>query len=139
MTVNPPLVRNMYGTWLDRFEQLDLCPWPGPKPVASDRAALLVGRQNDAETFRQLVHQHRLVILDGESGVGKTSLLQAKLVPTLRDAGYVVAACRDWTDDTQRADVADTAAFLAGKIREELLSDDDPKVVAMAEIGRAHV
>jgi len=70
-------------------------------------------------TFLQLVGENRLVILDGRSGVGKSSLLQASLVPVLREKLYAVAECSDWSD------VADLEAhdLLGAKIFAALATD----------------
>jgi ABC-type sulfate/molybdate transport systems ATPase subunit len=56
--------------------KLDQCPWPGPRPlVHPEEAYSLIGRERDARDFLSSVKQHRLVVLAGESGVGKSSLL----------------------------------------------------------------
>ena len=59
---------------------------------------VLKGRNDESKTFLQLVGENRLVILDGRSGVGKSSLLQASLVPALRSMRYAVAECAEWSD-----------------------------------------
>ncbi|MGO8503790.1 hypothetical protein AB9F35_20110 [Rhizobium leguminosarum] len=48
-----------------------------------DRREHLVGREDDIEALSQLSRQHPLVFLEGESGAGKSALLQAGLVPDL--------------------------------------------------------
>jgi hypothetical protein len=57
-----------------------------------------------------------LILLTGSSGVGKTSLLGAGLIPELNEAGYYVAFCRGWGG---RHGEADAAAFLASKLHEQ--------------------
>jgi len=54
------------------------------------------GREHEtAALFDKVIHRdYRLGILFGESGCGKTSLLQAGLIPRLWEAGYVPIYCR---------------------------------------------
>lgn len=109
---------NRLQRWRLRFQELDACPWPGPRPLRGgpdgDGAHLLIGRDADRTRFRAEVDRHRLVWLTGPSGVGKTSLIEAGLVPELRDRGdYVVALCRDWSGG---GDAADPLAFLVNKV-----------------------
>jgi hypothetical protein len=96
------------------------CPWPGPRPLEQDRDAehLLVGREEDKVRFRAEVRQHRLILLAGPSGVGKTSLLEVGLLNELQANGYTVAVCRDWSGA-----VGNAAAFLAEMLRPQLLRE----------------
>lgn len=66
-------------------------PFVGLRPLQAGEDALLLGRDkewllNDKEsTLREDVHAFSKVVLWGDCGVGKTSLIQAGLLPTLRD------------------------------------------------------
>jgi hypothetical protein len=115
--------------WRHALATLDRqCPWPGPRPLAEldldefgDVSHVLVGRERDRRDFlREVDTGHRLIFLTGPSGVGKTSLLQVGLVPVLRDHGYRVAVCRDWTRDDRDASPAE---FLATKVRGQLVNE----------------
>src|SRR4051812_48418967 len=105
--------------WRKRLRDLeDECPWPGPRPFDEEtEQSLLVGRKSDRASFLTEVTNHRLIFLTGVSGVGKTSLLNAGLVPDLRAAGYVVAVCRDWHGTGVGMGAAE---FLAEKVRVQL-------------------
>lgn len=46
------------------------------------------GREDESERLFQLVEFNRLTVVFGESGMGKTSLLNAGLFPRLREGGY---------------------------------------------------
>lgn len=86
--------------WLTELERLDHCPWAGPRPLTRETdVQLFVGRKAEASDFISRVKQHRLVILSGDSGVGKSSLVNMKLLPALQRAGYKVIACQDWSGD----------------------------------------
>ncbi len=66
---------------------------------ARDRA-LFFGRDREIEELTALIHAQRLALLYGASGVGKTSLLQAGVIPRLTgaDPGYTVINVRALTD-----------------------------------------
>ena len=61
------------------------------------------GRDRDRDEVVKMVTADgfRAGLLYGESGVGKTSLLQAALVPALRDHGAVVVPCTDLANPAQ--------------------------------------
>ncbi len=61
---------------------------------------LFFGRDQEIERLAALIHAHRLVLLYGASGTGKTSLLQAGVIPRLRysDPGYAVILVRALED-----------------------------------------
>lgn len=80
-------------------EQESRCPWPGPRPLTQADAGLLCGRDMDFLKFMSVCRDSQIVILHGESGVGKSSLLDAKFLPALRHEQYFVAICRDWGGD----------------------------------------
>lgn len=82
-------------------------PWPGPRPLREEDAQdqLLVGREEDLDHFLDQMQASRMLHLTGVSGVGKSSMLMAGIVPHLRQMGYLVAHCRDW-------DIPDDVPFL---------------------------
>jgi len=100
---------------------------------AKDRA-LFFGRDREIEELAALVHAHRLVLLYGASGVGKTSLLQAGVIPRLEEAkpGYTVVSVRALTDPS-----AAIRAALRRQLSDiELPSDDAPLVGFLAAATR---
>ena len=123
--------------WRQSFKTIDDCPWPGPRPLThNDAALMLVGRDQDKVEFRRLIEQNRLVILSGGTGVGKSSLLMCGLEPTLRKAGFTVAVCREW-DKT--ANAPDAATYLSNALRHSLarqgiadLPDDNNSIPIIA-------
>jgi hypothetical protein len=66
---------------------------------AKDRA-MFFGRDREIEELTALIHAHRLVLLYGASGVGKTSLLHAGVILRLEEAepGYTVFSVRALSD-----------------------------------------
>lgn len=67
----------------------------------------LIGRDEDLSRLVNAVKQHRLVLLDGESGCGKSALISAGLLPVLQSApGLLPVVIREWGDDWVRGPLA---------------------------------
>jgi hypothetical protein len=62
-------------------------PFPGPKPYFQNQRALFFGRDEEIDELTSLVLSTSAVLLYAPSGSGKSSLLQAGLVPSLEDFG----------------------------------------------------
>lgn len=65
-------------------------PYPGPRPFQIKEKEKFFGRDEEKEDLATLISAHRLVFLYAESGMGKTSLLNASLIPTLDQQGFDV-------------------------------------------------
>jgi hypothetical protein len=63
---------------------VDFCPYPGPHPFREEDAGFFFGREAVTEHLLEAVPRHNLVALVGPSASGKTSLLNAGLIPGLR-------------------------------------------------------
>lgn len=63
-------------------------PYPGPRPFKGDEK--LFGRDREAMELLDLLIAERIVLLYSPSGAGKTSLIQAKLIPALEGEGFQV-------------------------------------------------
>jgi DNA-binding winged helix-turn-helix (wHTH) protein len=61
-------------------------------------AGIFFGREAEVEVIRSRVVSHRSFILHGRSGVGKTSIVRAGLMPRLKAEGHLVFAIRCFTD-----------------------------------------
>ena len=70
---------------LERLQKLryGFCPFPGAAPFETAHSELFFGRDDFQQTLISRVQSSRLCVLTGASGVGKTSLLQAGLMPKL--------------------------------------------------------
>jgi hypothetical protein len=69
-------------------------PWLGLDPFTEEVCEYFFGRDGEANDLFQRVVNKPLTILFGRSGLGKTSILQAALVPRLRDAGFLPTVLR---------------------------------------------
>lgn len=106
-------------------EEYAQCYWPGPWTMEdAGRVDQMLGRDEDARDLTLLVRDTKLVVLSGESGVGKSSLLQLKALPALRREGFVTLVIRRWDGHgagTERASGSyGISTFIAGKLRAEL-------------------
>ena len=61
----------------------DASPYVGPVPFERQHEDLFFGRQREIRQLMYLLIPERIVLLHSPSGAGKTSLIQAGLIPTL--------------------------------------------------------
>ncbi len=65
-------------------------PYVGPRPFERQDSARFFGRDQEARELLSLVVANRAVVLYAQSGAGKTSLLNAQVVPLLEAEGFEV-------------------------------------------------
>lgn len=65
-------------------------PYVGPYSFEEKNAGLFFGRDDEAQALLSLVVSERVIVLCSPSGAGKTSLLNARLVPGLREKSFHV-------------------------------------------------
>ena len=70
-------------------------PYVGLRPYEADESLLFFGRAEQTLELLQRLHEHHFVAVVGSSGCGKSSLLRAGLIPTLK-AGYLVEDSDHW-------------------------------------------
>jgi hypothetical protein len=63
-------------------------PWLGLSSYSEETRAYFHGRDDEAAELARRVQRKLLTVLFGQSGLGKTSLLRAGLVPRLRGEGF---------------------------------------------------
>ncbi|MBL1101543.1 nSTAND1 domain-containing NTPase [Streptomyces coffeae] len=118
--------------WRRRWEQTDTEITAQPRPPEEDEwppyrglerfepgdAELFFGREETTAQLEAMARRHRLSVMVGASGSGKSSLLRAGLIPRLRrsgqDAGQMPAAVRVLTPGAQPMDRADLLAPAEG-------------------------
>ncbi|MDE2234730.1 MAG: hypothetical protein KGK44_04175 [Gammaproteobacteria bacterium] len=81
--MNPPLAASDPTLTLDPEN-----PWLGLFSYTEETRAYFHGRDAEAAELARRVQRTILTVLFGQSGLGKTSLLRAGLVPRLRNEGY---------------------------------------------------
>ena len=69
-------------------------PWPGLAAFTEELREFFHGRAEEADELSRRVQRKSLTVLFGQSGLGKSSLLQAGLFPLLRAGGFVPVPIR---------------------------------------------
>ncbi len=69
-------------------------PWPGLAPFTEEESRLFHGRDEEVRTLLRLIERKPLTVLFGQSGLGKSSLLNAGVFPQLRATGYCPSSIR---------------------------------------------
>ena len=82
-------VARLVAVWPEALESVPPCPYRGLLPFRADdaEAGLFVGREEESARLRRMAEERALVVVIGPSGVGKSSLVTAGLLPTLLGAG----------------------------------------------------
>jgi WD40 repeat protein/energy-coupling factor transporter ATP-binding protein EcfA2 len=73
------------------------CPYPGIEPL-TDRKHLF-GRDSDIDNITKKLEEDGLVYLVGESGIGKTSVVQMGVIPHFENKGWITAGI--WNPTTE--------------------------------------
>ena len=79
--------------------KLEAEPFFGLKAIDEDRAHLFFGRERETDALVQLLYREPLVMVTGDSGSGKSSLVRAGLVPRWR-GGALAQAMGERPGDT---------------------------------------
>ena len=65
-------------------------PYVGPRTFSYEQRHLFFGRDREGRDLLARVLSERLVLFYAQSGAGKSSLINTRLIPRLRDVGYAV-------------------------------------------------
>jgi hypothetical protein len=65
-------------------------PYVGPRPFEREERNLFFGREREISELQSLLTAHRTLLLYAASGAGKTSLLNAGLLPLMEQEGFEV-------------------------------------------------
>jgi WD40 repeat protein len=80
MTIDAEVARKSFPAQHNLAE-----PYVGPQPFEARHASVFFGRTREAEDIVSLVLAHQVVLIYSPSGAGKSSVINAQVVPTLRD------------------------------------------------------
>lgn len=61
--------------------------YPGVKPFRTDQRQIFFGRERDIRSFYQFLQLEKIAVLYSRSGLGKSSMLNAGLIPLILDQG----------------------------------------------------
>jgi WD40 repeat protein/energy-coupling factor transporter ATP-binding protein EcfA2 len=72
------------------------CPYPGLEAFTAEDAetGVFVGREVETRQLREMLRKQELVIVVGPSGVGKSSLVNAGLMPVLQEERWITQTFR---------------------------------------------
>jgi hypothetical protein len=62
--------------------------YPGPRPFNESEKILFFGRNLEIDELFQSINVHNLFVFHAESGLGKTSLINAGLIPKLKEKNF---------------------------------------------------
>lgn len=62
-----------------------LSPYVGPRPFESQHREIFFGRKRETNEIVSLSSSHRVIVLFAQSGAGKTSLINAGVIPALEE------------------------------------------------------
>lgn len=105
-------------------------PWPGLESFNEDSRAFFFGREVETDQLSRLVSRQTLTVLFGQSGLGKSSLLQAGLFPILRESDHLPLYLRldhapNAADLVAQVKISLNAAFTAAGADAPAFSDDE--------------
>jgi conflict system STAND superfamily ATPase len=91
-------------------------PWPGLSAFTEELHGFFHGRDREAGDLFRRVRRKPFTVLFGQSGLGKTSLLQAGLFPMLRREGFLPVPIRIDYAATALAPAAQVKAAVVGAL-----------------------
>lgn len=107
-------------------------PWPGLMPFPEDAQAFFHGRDQETAEFLRLIKRETLTVLFGQSGLGKSSLLNAGLFPRLRKEDYFPVYIRlDMSEAAQPFSSQVKAAIRANCLAYQVDSPEPPDDVSL--------
>jgi hypothetical protein len=73
-----------------------LNPFVGLTPYSQKDSEFYFGREQEVENLLQILQKNKLLTLSGDTGSGKTSLINASLLPRLKN-GFIGQAGKQWS------------------------------------------
>jgi predicted GTPase len=65
-------------------------PYVGPRPFKTSESRRFFGRELEARELIALVSSERLVLFYAQSGAGKSSLINARVLPAMAERGFAI-------------------------------------------------
>lgn len=93
-------------------------PYPGLYSFREEDKDFFFGRRRESEKLVDLIENNVLTIIFGKSGIGKTSLLRAGLMPILRNNYYLPIYLRINFEDKEKSPVTQAKEIIESKIKE---------------------
>ena len=105
--------------------------YPGPKPFEAAQSDLFFGRKKEEERLLSMLQNNQLSVLYGPSGYGKSSLLNASVIPQMEKDGYHTINVRlgAWTPESRTTPLRSTVQGLSEEsedLKESILDEIVP-------------
>ncbi|MBI4785582.1 MAG: ATP-binding protein [Chloroflexi bacterium] len=113
-------------------EKIMTCPYVGLTPYTEQQADYFFGREKETRQIASKLYASRLTLLYGSSGVGKSSVLRAGVMRSLREEGIAVFYFNTWQSNPTTM----LRTLIGGQIPIVLLERgelDGPKAARFAE------
>lgn len=68
--------------------------YPGPRPFEENDINLFFGRDKDKKNLLTFISVEQMLVVFSKSGLGKSSLINAAVIPELRKRNYEIVICR---------------------------------------------
>ncbi|MEP6684112.1 MAG: hypothetical protein ABJA35_12665 [Parafilimonas sp.] len=68
--------------------------YPGPRPFEENDINLFFGRDKDKKNLLTFINVEQMLVVFSKSGLGKSSLINAAIIPELRKKNYEIILCR---------------------------------------------
>ena len=122
----------------DENRILRVGPFVGPRAFLGSESALLFGRHNEERQLADLIAAGSLTVVYGESGVGKSSLLSARLPLALRaiDPDWVVIGFSQWQPGFENELALEISRTIGGRRHARLFGH---RLLAYAQLKRVPV
>lgn len=114
-------------------------PWPGPDSFGTADAIFFRGRGREVEELLRLIENAGCVVLFGASGLGKTSLINAGLVPRVPPERYFAVPIRiAYTKSAPSVASQIQAEIVASRPSGQVLPKPDASQTAWEYLHRRH-
>ncbi len=90
--------------------------YPGVTPFTTEQSSIFFGRQHDTDELYRLIRREPLVVLYGKSGLGKSSLINAGIIPRCREDGThspIIIRFGAWTEGESTTPIEITKTALS--------------------------
>jgi WD40 repeat protein len=78
-----------------RISETVFCPYTGLRPFNEDESIFFKGRERHIDTIMDMLGQEKFVMVTGSSGDGKSSLIYAGVIPSLK-GGFLKTSFSKW-------------------------------------------
>ena len=104
------------------------CPYPGLEAFTAENQHFFFGRRDDTQLLISNLYASALTVVYGSSGVGKTSVVLAGVVPEVeREGEAVILVHRTWQDAARARSLGDRMVqAVANKLRQPPIAADAP-------------